>query len=74
MPDWYVDALCPQTDPEVFFPSEGQSGRAAKTVCATCPVRSQCLDWAMENCELFGVWGGVSSKDRQKMRREQEAA
>ena len=55
---WQHRALCSQTDPEAFFPEKGGSTRDAKRVCAQCEVREQCLKWAIEHDERFGIWGG----------------
>lgn len=67
---WQGDALCAQTDPEAFFPEKGGSTREAKRICDGCEVRSQCLDYALENDERFGIWGGMSERERRKLRRE----
>lgn len=67
MPDWYERAICAQTDPEAFYPEAGCNPEPAKKVCATCPVRRRCLEWALGNGETFGVWGGTTYKQRQKM-------
>ena len=66
---WREEALCAQTDPELFYPEKGVSNRMAKRVCARCPVACQCLDYAMEHLEQFGIWGGKSERERQAMRR-----
>lgn len=66
---WQVDALCAQTDPEAFFPEKGGSTRDAKRVCESCVVRRDCLDYAMENDERFGIWGGLSERERRRLRR-----
>ena len=66
---WQADALCAQTDPEAFFPEKGGSTRDAKKICTTCDVRSQCLDYALQNDERFGIWGGLSERERRKLRR-----
>ncbi|MFC4222950.1 WhiB family transcriptional regulator [Lysinibacter cavernae] len=66
---WQADALCAQTDPEAFFPEKGGSTRDAKKICSTCEVRSQCLDYALENDERFGIWGGLSERERRKLRK-----
>lgn len=66
---WQVDALCAQTDPEAFFPEKGGSTRDAKKVCTACNVRSQCLAYALSNDERFGIWGGLSERERRKMRK-----
>ena len=66
---WQTDALCAQTDPEAFFPEKGGSTRDAKHVCEACPVSGQCLDYAMTNDEKFGIWGGLSERERRRLRR-----
>ena len=67
---WQGDALCAQTDPEAFFPEKGGSTREAKRICEGCEVRSECLDYALANDERFGIWGGLSERERRKLRRE----
>ena len=67
---WQTDALCAQTDPEAFFPEKGGSTREAKRICESCEVRSECLDYALENDERFGIWGGLSERERRRLRRE----
>lgn len=67
---WQRDALCAQTDPEAFFPEKGGSTREAKSVCATCQVRAECLEYALMNDERFGIWGGLSERERRRLRRE----
>lgn len=67
---WQADALCAQTDPEAFFPEKGGSTRDAKRICDGCEVRSECLEYALENDERFGIWGGLSERERRKLRRE----
>ncbi|BDV30054.1 WhiB family transcriptional regulator [Microbacterium terricola] len=66
---WQTDALCAQTDPEAFFPEKGGSTRDAKRVCTTCDVRDQCLEYALQNDERFGIWGGLSERERRKLKR-----
>lgn len=67
---WQRDALCSQTDPEAFFPEKGGSTRDAKRVCISCDVRDQCLQYALENDERFGIWGGKSERERRKLKRQ----
>lgn len=67
---WQADALCAQTDPEAFFPEKGGSTREAKRICEGCEVRSECLDFALANDERFGIWGGLSERERRRLRRE----
>jgi WhiB family redox-sensing transcriptional regulator len=66
---WQERALCAQTDPEAFFPEKGGSTREAKRVCMTCEVRVDCLDYALANDERFGIWGGLSERERRRMKR-----
>ena len=66
---WQSDALCAQTDPEAFFPEKGGSTRDAKRICTSCEVRSQCLEYALANDERFGIWGGLSERERRKLRK-----
>ena len=66
---WQEDALCSQTDPEAFFPEKGGSTRDAKRICAQCTVKSECLEYALKNDERFGIWGGLSERERRRLRR-----
>ena len=66
---WQADALCSQTDPEAFFPEKGGSTRDAKRICTQCTVRDECLEFALDNDERFGIWGGLSERERRKFRR-----
>ena len=66
---WQERALCAQTDPEAFFPAKGGSTREAKRVCASCEVREECLEYALANDERFGIWGGLSERERRKLKR-----
>jgi WhiB family redox-sensing transcriptional regulator len=66
---WQERALCAQTDPEAFFPEKGGSTREAKRVCLSCDVRSQCLEYALAHDERFGIWGGLSERERRRLKR-----
>ena len=59
--------LCAETDPEVFYPGKGESTRTAKAVCLACPVRTACLDAAVARDDKFGVWGGLSVRERRPL-------
>ena len=72
--DWKDRGLCAQTDPEAFFPEKGQSTREAKKVCASCPVRAECLEFSLVNDERFGIWGGKSERERRILRAFRSAA
>lgn len=74
IPEWYAGALCAQTDPEAFYPDKGSTPAAAKKVCAVCPVRAQCLEWALDTAELWGTWGGATPRERRKLRMARGAA
>ena len=66
---WRDLALCAETDPEAFFPEKGGSTREAKRVCIGCDVRAECLEYALEHDERFGIWGGLSERERRKLKR-----
>lgn len=66
---WYGKALCPQTDPEAFYPEKGGSTKEAKRICLLCPVTDECLQWALDTDERFGVWGGLSERERRRIKR-----
>jgi WhiB family redox-sensing transcriptional regulator len=68
-PTWQERALCAQTDPEAFFPEKGGSTREAKRICTTCEVRAECLEYALEHDERFGIWGGLSERERRRLKR-----
>lgn len=70
---WQHRALCAQTDPEAFFPEKGGSTREAKKICAQCEVREVCLQWAIVHDERFGIWGGMSERERRRYSKEQQA-
>ena len=68
-PLWQEKALCAQTDPEAFFPEKGGSTREAKRICLGCEVKDACLDYALANDERFGIWGGLSERERRRLKR-----
>ena len=67
--EWQERALCAQTDPEAFFPEKGGSTREAKRICLGCEVRDACLDYALAHDERFGIWGGLSERERRRLKR-----
>lgn len=67
---WLGLGLCAETDPEVFFPEKGGSTARAKMICRGCEVRGECLEYALERDERFGVWGGLSERERRRMKRD----
>lgn len=64
---WMTNGLCAQTDPEAFYPEKGGSTREAKSVCAGCPVAAECLDYALAHQERYGIWGGLSERERRRL-------
>jgi WhiB family transcriptional regulator, redox-sensing transcriptional regulator len=71
---WQDLANCLGVDPDLFFPERGASTREAKEVCRGCVVREQCLEYALANGEKFGIWGGLSERERRRIRRQRAAA
>jgi WhiB family redox-sensing transcriptional regulator len=75
--DWQNDAACLSEDPDLFFPI-GTTGdavpqiMAAKSICATCPVLSTCLEFALESRQDYGVWGGLTEDERRSLRRSRQ--
>jgi WhiB family redox-sensing transcriptional regulator len=70
---WTDQAACSGTDTEIFYPSSHEEEAEALSICATCPVRAQCLDYAIRNRETYGIWGGATPEQRRRMRREHAA-
>ena len=66
---WQERALCAQTDPEAFFPEKGGSTREAKRICVGCEVKQECLEYALAHDERFGIWGGLSERERRRLKR-----
>ena len=64
---WMALAICRNHLPEVFFPSDGVGVEIAQRICATCPVREPCLDYAVDNRIEHGVWGGTSERGRRRL-------
>ena len=66
---WQDHALCAQVDPELWFPEKGGSTKDAKAVCRECPVRAECLEYALASQQEWGVWGGTNEHERQAILR-----
>lgn len=71
---WMSFAACRDADPDLFFPEQGKSDRSAKAICAICPVRRVCLEYALDNNEAWGIWGGTNGRERRRMRSERARA
>jgi WhiB family redox-sensing transcriptional regulator len=67
---WQENANCLGVDPDLFFPERGASTREAKAVCRGCEVRMDCLEYALAHGEKFGIWGGLSERERRRVRRQ----
>jgi WhiB family redox-sensing transcriptional regulator len=72
-PDWFAFAECrgltTADRDDLFFPAQGESTAPAKAICATCPVRAECLDYAQTHGEFWGIWGGTDARERSRLRR-----
>lgn len=66
---WQVDANCKDADPDIFFPERGASTKKAKELCNSCKAQEHCLEYAIVNAEKFGIWGGLSERERRKIRK-----
>jgi WhiB family transcriptional regulator, redox-sensing transcriptional regulator len=71
---WAPSALCAQVDGELFFPGKGGANVVAKRFRARCPVRRACLRWAIATDQRFGIWGGLSTAERDQLRRTGKVA
>lgn len=71
---WQDYANCLGVDPDLFFPGQGESTREAKEVCRGCVVREDCLEYSLANGEKFGIWGGMSDRERRRLRRARALA
>lgn len=71
---WMDDGLCKQVDPELFFVEKGGSTKDAKSICLGCDVRAQCLAYALERNEVFGIWGGLTYPQRRDLKKLAAAA
>jgi WhiB family transcriptional regulator, redox-sensing transcriptional regulator len=79
--DWQDDALCREHDNVVFFGEEGESELEkqareahAKSICQRCPVAEPCLEFAMETNQKYGIWGGLTDKERASLKRRRARA
>lgn len=71
---WQDHALCAQTDANLWFPERGENtAPLAKAICAECPVRIQCLNYALDNNEKHGIFGGTDPRERRRMRKQRAA-
>lgn len=71
---WQDFANCRGVDPDLFFPERGASTREAREVCKGCVVREDCLEYSLAKGEKFGIWGGLSERERRRIRRQRTLA
>ena len=74
-PAWKEKAACRGMDPEIFFVERGGDVRPARAVCAGCPVRAECLEYALDELGTAydcGLWAGTTPRERQRMRQERK--
>ena len=71
---WQDGANCMGANADLFFPERGASTRSAKAICRECEVRLECLEFAITTGEKFGIWGGMSERERRKVRRDRQIA
>jgi WhiB family redox-sensing transcriptional regulator len=71
---WQDEANCKGANADLFFPERGASTRSAKAICRECEVRADCLEFAIVTGEKFGNWGGMSERERRRVRRERQVA
>ena len=67
--EWMAEGNCRDESPSVFFPSDGVGVEVARRVCASCPVKGDCLEYALANGIDHGVWGGASERERRRIAR-----
>lgn len=71
---WREQGLCKGVDPEIFYPVSDEDGDEAKAICADCPVRIQCLEYALIARERDGIWGGCTERERRRIIRQRRRA
>ena len=67
--DWATQAACRTTDPDSLF-VQGAAQNRAKAICVACTVRTECLEYALAQDERFGIWGGMSERERRRYKKE----
>jgi WhiB family redox-sensing transcriptional regulator len=72
--EWRRFAACKGVDTEVFFPTSEAEADVAKEICASCPARKACLEWALASRQEDGVWGGLTENERRRLRRRRRTA
>ena len=70
---WKAEAACKDLETDIFFPVSESDAEPARLVCATCPVRQECLEYALVTRQEDGVWGGLTESERRRERRRRSA-
>ena len=73
-PAWHAEAACRGEGVDTFFPDSHEDPRNVMAICVSCPVKTQCLNYALEDPSLKGVWGGTSARHRSRLRRQSSNA
>lgn len=75
-PDFFdgTEACSHVEDPEIFWVKRYEDAVPAKSVCSLCPLRTRCLEWAIDTNQKSGVWGGTTAMDRRRIRKRREAS
>lgn len=73
LPDWQRQAAClNHPEPDLFFPEQGRAkAKRARAICADCPVKTECLEYALDEHIVFGIWGGLTRDERATYKRKQ---
>ena len=71
---WMTDAACTEYDPEFWWPGNGGDNRRVFEICDACPVKKQCLQFAIDNDEREGIWGGVAMSTHSRQRNKRAVA
>lgn len=72
--NWMAQGLCAEKPPSLFFPSDGVGVDVARKICAECPVKLTCLEYALDNRIDHGVWGGTSERERRRLIKARQVA
>ncbi len=72
--EWMAEGNCRTEAPSMFFPSDGVGVEVARRICATCPVKEPCLEFAIETNQKYGIWGGLTDKERASLKRRRARA
>ncbi len=71
--EWMSEALCAEVGSVMFFPEAGENPYEAKKICSLCEVRPDCLEYAMSQATVYGIWGGTTEADRRRLKHRQVA-